>query len=295
MPAIYEALKRASSFLKERGREARAAEILLLHRLGKTRSELLADWRKPLAPEDWEWFCDRVTRHADGVPVQYLTETEWFFGRAFRVTPDVLIPRPETEELVAETLKRLKALRDGPVRVLDVGTGSGVIAVTLALEHADCEVTAVDLSREALAVARDNAERLGARVRFVHGDLLSPFLAAGETFDCIVSNPPYIPSQEIGRLDPLVKDHEPRLALDGGSDGLEVYRRLCRDLPQVLRRPGLVAFEIGEGQGRAVAEILAAAFSSHADIEILKDINGHERIVLARIDTNGLYGVNAGA
>ncbi|MED3843708.1 peptide chain release factor N(5)-glutamine methyltransferase [Geobacillus stearothermophilus] len=278
---VHEVLAWASSFLRAHGKEERAAEWLLCHHLAVDRAGLFARWREPIEEALYERFAADVRRHAmEHVPIQYLIGYEWFYGRPFLVNRHVLIPRPETEELVLGVLERLPRLFAGRRRidVVDVGTGSGAIAITLALENERLSVTATDISKEALAVAKENAERLGARVAFRCGDLLQPFIQGGQTVDVVVSNPPYIPEMDAAVLSPVVKEHEPHTALFGGRDGLDFYRRFARELPLVLGVPSLAAFEIGAGQGKAVAALLAAAFPD-AEIEVAVDLNGKERMV----------------
>lgn len=281
---VHEALRRASSYLEEHNREGRAAEILLCHHLGLTRTKLFQMMREPIPEKVCESFMADVERHASGVPVQHLTGEEQFYGRPFMVNRDVLIPRPETEELVATVLQRVERFApDRDIHVVDVGTGSGAIAVTLALENPRLCVSAVDVSEAALTTAKQNAKRLKAHVDFYQGDLLTPWTENGWKADVIVSNPPYIPDEELLRLDPLVADHDPRLALAGGEDGLDVYRRLAAQLPEVLHRHGFVAFEIGVGQSEAVSRLIKGALGPNVEISIKKDINGKERIVLATV------------
>ncbi len=278
----YEALNWASSFLKKKGREPKAGELLLMHRLGGNRTHFLMMMREELKEEDVLWFQSAVERHGTGVPIQHIIGYEQFYGRVFEVSEDVLIPRPETEELVQGILKLRQQLfpQDEHVTYCDVGTGSGVIALTLALEDSKSDVTAVDLSPAALKMARKNANRLEAEANFVKGDLLMPFIGE-KRFDIIVSNPPYIPSATVDTLDDVVKDHEPRLALDGGEDGLAPYRIMARQLPEVVSQRFLIGFEIGEGQGQAVMECLSQAFSGRIQTEIRNDLNGRERMVFA--------------
>jgi release factor glutamine methyltransferase len=276
---LFEALSWASSFLQEKGREPKAAEYLLLHVLDIDRSQLFAAMRDPLDVPDHQRFEKAVRDHAEGMPIQYIIGSEGFYGRTFKVTQDVLIPRPETEELVLELLKMRQALfGDLPVSYCDIGTGSGAIAITVALEDERSHVKAVDISPKALQIAKENAERLGANVQFQEGDLLRPFLGK-ERFDIVVSNPPYIPSTTVDQLDPLVRDHEPRLALDGGEDGLNPYRTIAEHLPNVVKEHFLIGFEIGEGQGEAVSLFLKEAFHNDIKTSIKNDINGRERLV----------------
>lgn len=278
---VYEALAWASSFLQENNREEYAAELALRHVLGVSRTEFLTRLREPLREEEWQTFYEYMLAHGRGVPIQYLLGFEEFYGRRFLVNEHVLIPRPETEELVYGILERIERIFPGSGRtlhVLDIGTGSGIIAITMKLERPALHVTATDISKEALAVAQENARRLGAEITWVHGDLLEPFLKSDQGFDIILSNPPYIGTREKEQLSTVVKDHEPASALFAGEDGLDLYRRLAEQLPAVLRKPGLLGLEIGAHQGKAVRQLLLAKFPQ-SQVEIVKDINGNERMV----------------
>ncbi|OEH93299.1 peptide chain release factor N(5)-glutamine methyltransferase [Bacillus solimangrovi] len=279
---VYEALNWASSFLKESGREGEAATVLLCYRLGFTRSELYLNMRESFPQEKVELFVTDVERHVSGTPVQYITGFEEFYGRKFQVNNDVLIPRPETEELIEGVIKRLPSNKDH-LRIVDVGTGSGIIAVTMTLEVEEAEVSAVDLSPKALRVAKDNAQKLGANVDFYEGSFLEPLIKVGKHVDVVISNPPYIPRAEVETLSDIVKDQEPRLALEGGEDGLSCYRDIVSQLPQVVASSAFVAFEIGSGQGKDLRSIISSAFPN-AKIEIEFDINGKERMVFALLN-----------
>lgn len=236
---IYEVLHWASSFLKEHGKEERVAELLICHHLHMTRAQLFACLRDELNERIEKAFVADLEKHVnDHIPVQYLIGSEQFYGREFIVNPAVLIPRPETEELVEGVLKRINRLfsKQEPVDVVDVGTGSGAIAVTLALENRSLRVSATDISPESLEVAKENAQRLGAEVEFWCGDLLQPLIQANRKVDVVVSNPPYIPEEDIASLSPVVKNCEPLRALVGGKDGLDFYRRFMSELPLVLKK-----------------------------------------------------------
>ncbi|MGX1982183.1 release factor glutamine methyltransferase [Thermolongibacillus altinsuensis] len=285
---VYEVLQWASSFFKQHGKEEAAAEWLLRHHLQMTRAQFFSSLREPIDESVKERLMEDAKKHAlMHVPIQYLIGYEYFYGRRFFVNEDVLIPRPETEELVAEVLKQINNMFSDhkDIEVVDVGTGSGAIAVTLALENRSLRVSAIDIASSSLEVAKQNARQLGAHVEFIEGDLLQPLIKAGRKVDVVVSNPPYIPEIDIASLSPVVKEHEPLRALVGGKDGLHFYRRFMEELPKVLRSRGLVAFEIGADQGEAVASMLKATFPD-AKVEVVHDINGKERMVFAELMKN---------
>ncbi|MBG9785164.1 peptide chain release factor N(5)-glutamine methyltransferase [Shouchella lehensis] len=270
---VYEALNWASSFLRSHGLEEPAGEWLLRHHLKANRAALLASFHDDMSEDVWLAFKADVETLPSGIPVQHIIGSESFYGRVFSVSGDVLIPRPETEELVEAVLERL----EGTERIVDIGTGSGAIAITLQLESPGTEVTAIDLSEKALNVAQENAKTLGATVRFKQGDLCQP--VKRECFDVIVSNPPYIPERDRASLAEQVREYEPELALFAGDDGLAVYRRLATELLEHVRDGSLIALEIGAGQGNAVKQLFQEQFPK-ATIEIRFDINEKDRIVL---------------
>lgn len=284
MKTVFEALSWASSYLTEAGREKNAAELLLSNDTGMERSKLLASLREPVGEDELYRFKRHVEMHKEGIPIQYIIGKEHFYGREFFVNDDVLIPRPETEEVVYHLLEKQKLVFPAEERlsVLDIGTGSGAIAVTLALENERLSVSAADISKEALQVAEKNAKNLGADVRFYQGDLLGPFISSGEKADIIVSNPPYISEEEMAGLSDIVRFHEPLHALTDGGDGLKFYKRFMEELPLVIRDKALVVFEIGYNQGEAVKELFCHSFPN-AEVEVLKDINGKDRTVCAVI------------
>ena len=279
-PLVFEARRWASSFLSEHGREETAADWLLEHHLQLSRAQLLAASREQMALQTWEHFQQDVHLHAAGTPVQHLTGSSFFYDREFHVNPDVLIPRMETEELVwyvidwVQKNKELKA-----PRIIDVGTGSGIIAVTLALELSSARVQAVDIDSRALETAKRNAGRLNAPVVFHQESFLEGMASRKERADVIVSNPPYIPKEEWEQLDPLVREKEPAIALIGkGEEGIHSYEEIISCAAEVLAPGGLLAFEIGWQQGEAVRQAAEKAFPEKR-IQVIKDLNGNDRIV----------------
>jgi release factor glutamine methyltransferase len=285
---VREALARASSFLREAGvaDPPFEAELLLRHCLGWDRTRYLISLGEPMPADALACLIDLCQRRARREPIQYMIGTQEFYGRPFRVRPGVLIPRPETEILVEQVLRHAAVIwpSEQPLVVADIGTGSGAICVTLACERPHWQVSTVDLSPDATVIARENAEQLGARVRFLQGDLTQPLVEEGLQVDILVSNPPYIPSAVVDTLDAEVRAYEPRLALDGGADGRDCYRRLCEALPAVLKRPGLVAFEVGIHQSRDVAGLMKES-GVIDEVEIIPDLAGIERVVVGRAGT----------
>ncbi|WP_375761765.1 peptide chain release factor N(5)-glutamine methyltransferase [Corallococcus exercitus] len=249
-------------------------EILLAHVLKTGRVRLYVDLDRPLSKDELAAFKALIERRMAGEPTNYLTGTKEFYNRSFKVDARVLIPRPETELLVEAVLHSVP--KDAPSRVLDVCTGSGCIAISVAAERPQATVLATDLSKDACALARENAQALGVaeRVSVLEGDLFAP-LPPGETFRVVVSNPPYIDSGDIAGLSPEVR-REPRLALDGGPDGLTALRRVIQGARRVLEPGGLLALEMGETQGSAVLELLRAA--GYADARVEKDLERRERM-----------------
>ena len=250
------------------------AEWLVSHTAGVPRLELAARSRLPgLAGQEGRLAAAAV-RLAAGEPLQYVLGDAEFCGRLFRTDRRALIPRPETEELVEHVLRRLAARPPGPAPVIvDVGTGSGCIAVTLALERPDAAVIATDVSADALALAGENAAALGARVDFRAGPLLAGCGPA--SLDAVVSNPPYVPTAQCDALPAEIRAHEPRLALDGGPDGLAVIRPLLAAAATALRPGGLLFLETAEDQGPAVAALLRE--HGFTDVATHRDLSGHER------------------
>ncbi len=255
------------------------AELLLAHALGCSRIDLyVRNAEEP--PEDVRArFRDLIKRRVEGTPVSRLLGKSEFFSLEFELTPDVLEPRPDTGWLVTEALTLLKPL-DAP-EVLDVGTGSGCVAIAVARGHKTARLTAIDISPPALAVASRNAEKhkMAERIRLLEGDLFAP-LVPTEKFDVIVSNPPYIPSADIDELDREVREHDPRLALDGGPDGFAVIERLLAGAAQHLKAGGHLLCEIGHDQAEEARRRFAAA--GWEITRTATDDGGHLRVVVAR-------------
>lgn len=254
------------------------AELLLSRHLGLTRAALLAQPDRLLSSAEAETLAALLARRATREPLPYILGVREFFGLCFAVDPRVLIPRPETELLVERALWLASHMSlSGPLRIADVGTGSGCIAVALAVHLSHALIYATDVSAEALAVAQRNAAMQGvaSRIRFLWGDLLSP---VPQSVHLIVANLPYIPAQEWETLPPEVGRFEPRSALDGGSDGLDLVRRLLTQAPSYLLSGGALLLEVGAGQGETVTRRARAAFPQ-AKVELIPDLAGHARVV----------------
>lgn len=255
------------------------ADLIVAHALQQKRIALYLDLDRPLMEAELSGIRKLVERRRAFEPMAYILGEREFFGRPFEVTRDVLIPRPDTETLVEQALVALRAGPEG--RVLDLCTGSGAVAVTLAAELAERSVLATDISPPALAVAARNAARNGVteRVELRAGDLFGA-LEEGERFAAITINPPYIGAHEMAGLDPDVRDHEPHLALDAGADALSFYRRIAAEAARFLVPDGSVLVEVGHTQAQEVS----ALFEAHglADVRRAKDLAGIERVVLGR-------------
>jgi release factor glutamine methyltransferase len=252
------------------------AEVLLAHALSSTRIRLVVDAKQPLEPEDLARFREFVKRRRTREPTAYILGAREFYGRTFRVDRRVLVPRPDTETLVETALLRTRPVSMS-MRALDLCTGSGCVALTLARERPTSVVFASDVSDDALAVARDNAARLGAyNVAFRRGDLFAAVDSALR-FDLVTANAPYITSRELSTLMADVRDFEPRLALDGGGDGLELVRKIVEGAPKSLLTRGVLAVEVGKGQASVVAELFEHA--GFSEIELGRDYARIERVV----------------
>lgn len=251
------------------------AALLLSHLTGRPVMDLRLDFNTELSADILAQYEHLCAERSERIPLQHLTGTQYFHGHLYRVCGDVLIPRPETAELVEHLITELRCVSSPSV--LDLCCGSGCIGIELSLACPEASVTCSDLSVKALRIASENAACLGAIVRFVQGDLFSS--VSDERFDLIVSNPPYIPSEECDRLQPEVM-HEPRLALDGGTDGLDFYRRIILEASSRLNSCGILAFEIGFGEEEAICAMLSE--NGFQNIRVLPDLAGIPRMIIAR-------------
>ena len=273
---LLDILEETSRFFAARGLEnARLqAELLLAAVLDIKRLDLYLQFERPLHTEEVDAYRDYVRQRVQRVPVQYILGATAFRELELTVTPAVLIPRPETEVLVDVALELLPT----GGRALDLCCGSGAIALSLKRELAEVAVVATDISQAALAVARANGASCELEIEWLSGDL---FAAVEGDFDLVVSNPPYVKSGDLDRLEPEVRDHEPRLALDGGADGLDCYRRIAHQAADHIRPGGYLLFEVGDGQSAEVEKLLAEV-GRFAEVQTKPDLNEVPRVVVAR-------------
>jgi len=285
---IGELLKVSADYLKQKGIEAPrlSAEILLAHQLRLTRIKLYLQYDQPLTEQEVEGYRALIRRRLSREPIQYITGTQEFWSMEFMVSPSVLIPRPETEVLIEQAValgRENPSLQGEGVHLLDLGTGCGALAVALAREFEKALVFATDLSEEALRVARINAERHGvrARIEFRAGDWFAPFAEKEIRFHMILSNPPYIPSEAFGALSPEVREHEPRMALDGREKGMADIMRILREAGRYLYPGGWILMEMDTEQTLAAVRIIeeSGRFAEHRRI---RDYSHRDRVVMAR-------------
>jgi release factor glutamine methyltransferase len=282
---VLELLNWSTNYLKDHEIENPRlnAELLLACSLGLSREGLYSHLKGPFKEEEKETFVNLVKRRGSGEPLQYIIGYKEFWSTHFKVDPRAFIPRPETELLVEQSLVALSktSLERAPC-ILEIGTGNGAIAITLAKEVKDSLIVATDISKEALLLAKENAVSTGVlhRITFINGDLFGPFrlLRDGGRFDLILSNPPYIIRSEIEKLAREVKDYEPLIALDGGEDGIDFYRRIVSQASFYLRRGGWLLLEVGQGQGVQVSSMIERVGDFNLP-ERLKDLSDIERVV----------------
>ncbi len=278
MVTVRQLIKEAEKKLDEQQKDCNVPKVLFYHLSNKEPHQLYLMMDEEVDEELYQQFQEGMKRYMDGEPIQYIKGKETFFSRDFIVNENVLIPRYETEELVENILYHIDNYFEDKeiIDLCDVGTGSGAIAVTLALEEEKLNVTATDISEEALEVARQNAKELGADVTFYRGDMLEPLIERNIKVDIFVSNPPYIPRQQ--EIEDVVKDNEPHVALFGGDDGLYFYRKIFERVKLVLKDKALLAFEMGFDQKEIMEEALAFYFPD-CPYQILKDMNGKDRML----------------
>jgi release factor glutamine methyltransferase len=279
---IKEILNRTDEFLSERGIESSRldAEVLLADLLDIERINLYVKFDYPLKSSELEEYRERITKRAKRIPVAYIIGRKEFMSLEFDVNEDVLIPRPETENLVEEIISYCRDNELQNAQIIDIGTGSGAVAVSLAHYLPDAKVVGVDISKEAVKTARKNAEKfeLEERLSIVNSDLLEGFIKRDITgIDIIVSNPPYISDSEMEELPPEVKK-EPETALKAGREGLDFYKKLIPQSSQVLKDGGKIFLEIGSSQAESVKELFSDKWK---DIEVIKDYADHDRIITA--------------
>lgn len=283
---IQESREQIRSRLQQNGIEDFEYEtwMILFWKLGVDRAEYFMNPNKIVSQQKWEEVDSILKEREQHVPLQYLMGSCEFMGYSFSVDERVLIPRQDTEclvELAVEKIRKIIADKAGQqtvCKVLDLCTGSGCIGISVKLLCPEAEVTLADVSLDALAVAKQNAQSLGAEVQLVQSDLLEQIY---DTYDCILSNPPYIPSAVIEGLMPEVRVYEPRLALDGREDGLFFYRKITQEAGKYLRAGGYLFFEIGQEQGEALLSIMKE--QEFAETEIKKDLAGLDRIAVGRL------------
>lgn len=285
---VGQALKSIDKLFKNEGiiNSKREVEILLSYSLGMNRSEIYLNFDRVLKDIEKKQLEKKIHKRIDKIPLQYITKHQEFMGMDFLVKKGVLIPRPETEILVEEVIKKLKNYKySNNLRVVDLGTGTGVIAISIAKFIDNITIYATDISKKSLQTALKNTRKHDCedKITFLQGDLFESFIGRIEkgSLDGIVSNPPYIDSYDFKLLPPEIKDNEPKLALYGGIDGLNYYRKIIRISPKFLKKNGFVALEVGAGQAKKVKELILEENNFKQNVEIVRDYSGIERVVIA--------------
>lgn len=271
-----EVLARASSFLEQNQLEGHMIEYVFLQRKHWNKTDYLLHMHEPITAEDQKQIDEDMAKLLAHYPPQYLIGSEVFLDYRFKVTPDTLIPRPETEELVEKCLKLTQKQANQALKVVDVGTGTGAIAISLKDKRPTWQVCAVDLSSAALEVAKENAQQIGVALEFILSDCLDE--VAGP-IDVLISNPPYISKDEYELMDVSVREFEPKMALFAENNGLAIYEKLAKQAQSKLAKDGKIFLEIGFMQGPAVKEIFQAAFPKK-QVSIHKDLFGNDRMIV---------------
>lgn len=270
----FEVLERASSFLEKQGKEGYSILFVFLERKGWSKTDWLLHLKEEMSETEQQLVQADLKRLAENYPPQYLLGYSDFYDHRFLVTENTLIPRPETEELVDRCIKENS---DQRLTVVDVGTGTGAIAISLKLARPNWQVSAIDISEEALVVAKKNAQELIADISFILGDGLKP--VQNESIDILISNPPYISNAEWELMDESVRTFEPKTALFAENDGLAIYQQLAEEAKNCLKSTGKIYLEIGFQQGKVVQALFQHAFPKH-NVQILKDLSGNDRMVI---------------
>jgi len=284
---IRDLLKVTADYLASKGIDSPRldAELLLAHRLKMDRLGLYLNFDKPLTGGELSDYRSLIKRRALREPLHYITGTREFWSLDFMLDSHVLIPRPDTEIMVEQGLNLAQHLPDsqGQIRILDVGTGSGALAVSLAKDLQEAEIWATDISEAALEVARGNARKhhVEDRIRFIQGDLLEPLQGQDVTFHLLLSNPPYIPSEDYSNLPPEIRDYEPRIALDGGEGGMKFIERIIRDGVEFVKRGGWILLEMSPDQTDRALDLIAQT-KGYGQKRRVKDYGQHYRVVMAQ-------------
>lgn len=271
-----EVLARASSFLEQNQLEGHMIEYVFLQRKHWNKTDYLLHMHEPITAEDQKQIDEDMAKLLAHYPPQYLIGSEVFLDYRFKVTPDTLIPRPETEELVEKCLKLTQKQANQALKVVDVGTGTGAIAISLKDKRPTWQVSAVDLSSAALEVAQENAQQIGVALEFILSDCLDEVVGP---IDVLISNPPYISKDEYELMDVSVREFEPKMALFAENNGLAIYEKLAKQAQSKLAKDGKIFLEIGFMQGPAVKEIFQATFPKK-QVSIHKDLFGNDRMIV---------------
>ncbi|MDR1522271.1 MAG: peptide chain release factor N(5)-glutamine methyltransferase [Streptococcaceae bacterium] len=274
----FQAIHESSLRLQKAGCDPINSQFVFMQRKGWSKLKWLLNMHNLISKADYKQILHDEERLLKHLPPQYLLGMTEFLGRNFKVTKDTLIPRPETEELVQLALQ--KKAHHLNLKVVDIGVGSGVIALTLSLKCPNWQVLGVDISAKALDVAKENANLLSAKVHLVQGDVLRPFI--GEKFDLIISNPPYIAYDEWFFLDQCVRYYEPKKALFADENGLAIYKKIAQQAPKLLKKSGILLLEIGYLQAKVVSKMMEEAFAYKREVKVLDDISGKPRMVYVK-------------
>lgn len=282
MPTYNQLVHAARHRLEEKGMPEETASLFLVELSQMERTDLYLHYDEEVPVDLLQKYEEGLERILNEEPMQYVLGFSWFYGYRFTVNENVLIPRPETEELVANILIEMDEYfaNKQEIAAVDIGTGSGAIAISVALEEPKVKMIATDISESAIEVAQANAKQLGAKVSFAVGDMLQPLIDKQIKVDFLICNPPYIPSEE--ELENSVKDYEPHVALFGGDDGLKYYRQVFEGASKVLNSKAIMAFEIGYNQKEALLDEVKKTFGD-VNAEVLQDMNGKNRMLIVRL------------